>query len=61
MGGTPFTPPAQIRVKPEPGRTVPKSDGSTLADDGETVRNEGHWFRRMLDGDVSIELLKEKK
>lgn len=42
-----------IIVKPKPGLTVRKPDGSKLQADGERVSRTSFWIRRLQDGDVT--------
>lgn len=42
-----------IIVKPKPGLTVRKPDGSKLQADGELVSRTSFWIRRLQDGDVT--------
>ncbi|GAB5992923.1 DUF2635 domain-containing protein [Aeromonas enteropelogenes] len=48
-------------VKPNDGRSVPDPDrGDLLPDEGREVSQSQYWFRRQLDGDVSIALSPEQ-
>lgn len=42
----------ELTLKPKPGLTVRKPDGSKLAEAGETVSRNSFWLRRLADGDV---------
>ena len=42
-----------IIVKPKPGLTGRKPDGSKLQADGERVSRTSFWIRRLQDGDVT--------
>lgn len=48
-------------VKPNDGRSVPDPDrGDLLPAEGREVSQSQYWFRRQLDGDVSIALSHEQ-
>ncbi|QET79810.1 MULTISPECIES: DUF2635 domain-containing protein [Aeromonas] len=48
-------------VKPNDGRSVPDPDrGDLLPAEGREVSQSQYWFRRQLDGDVSIALSPEQ-
>lgn len=48
-------------VKPNNGRSVPDPDrGDLLPAEGREVSQSQYWFRRQLDGDVSIALSPEQ-
>lgn len=43
-----------ITVKPKAGLTVRKPDSSKLSADGEQVKRNAYWLRRINDGDVTV-------
>lgn len=43
-----------MKIRPKKGLKVPKLDGTFLKDDGELVKKNSYWVRRLNDGDVEL-------